>query len=100
MKKCSECSKLMKELSAKTPDGVSYRYFKCTSCGNEIVDMKQLHEVAQKYRELKRFNAKLSKWGLSLGVRIPKELVKKYHFKVDSAVTIIPEEGGITIIPA
>ena len=99
-KTCSACKIKMKELSAKTPEGVIYHYFKCGKCGEEIVDMKQLHNVAQKYREMKTFRAKMSKWGLSLGVRIPKELVKKYHFKDNKEVVIIPEDKGIKIIPA
>ena len=61
---------------------------------------KILEDFAQKYREMKRFNAKISKWGLSLGVRIPKELVKKYNLKGNSNVVIIPEKDGIRIIPA
>ncbi len=90
----------MKELVAKTPEGIEYNYFKCEKCGEEIVDMKQLHDVAQKYREMKRFNAKISKWGMSLGLRIPKELVKKYNLKDSKEVIIIPEEKGLKIIPA
>ena len=35
-----------------------------------------------------------------LGVRIPKELVKKYNLKGNSNVVIIPEKDGIRIIPA
>ena len=99
MKKCSECKGKMKELKSKTPEGVVYRYFRCDKCKEEIVDMKQLHEVAQEYREMKKYHAKLSKWGMSLGLRIPKELVKRYHFKNNKEVTIIPEEGGIKVIP-
>ena len=89
----------MKELVAKTPEGINYKYFKCAKCGEEIVNMQQLHDVAQKYREMKKFNAKISKWGMSLGLRIPKELVKKYHFKDNEEVTIIPEDKGMKIIP-
>jgi len=100
MKKCAECTGNLKEFRAKTPEGVEYTYFKCESCGEEIVDIKQLHNVAQKYREMKRFNAKISKWGMSLGLRIPKELVKKYHLKDREDVTIIPEQEGMKIIPA
>ncbi|MBT4824652.1 AbrB/MazE/SpoVT family DNA-binding domain-containing protein [Candidatus Woesearchaeota archaeon] len=99
MKKCPECNEKMKELKAKTPEGVSYKYYKCKECGEEIVNMKQLHDVAQEYREMKKFHAKLSKWGMSLGLRIPKELVKKYQFKKNKEVTIIPEKEGIKIIP-
>ena len=98
MKQCTECKGNMKEFKAMTPEGVEYNYFRCQECGEEIVGMKQLHDVAQKYREMKKFHAKISKWGMSLGLRIPKELVKKYHFKDNEEVTIIPEEKGLKII--
>ena len=97
-KNCTKCKGKMKELSSKTPEGISYNYFKCNQCEEEIVDMKQLNKVAGKYREMKRFNAKLTKWGLSLGLRIPKELVKKYHLKDSKEVSMIPEKGAIKII--
>src|SRR3989338_7266307 len=100
MKKCAECRGEMRELSAKTPDGVAYSYFKCGKCGEEVLSMSQLHVVAGKYREMRRYHAKLSKWGQSLGLRIPKELAKRYNFKNEKGVTIVPEEGGIKIIPA
>ncbi|MBI3052006.1 AbrB/MazE/SpoVT family DNA-binding domain-containing protein [Candidatus Woesearchaeota archaeon] len=100
MKKCSECRGEMKELSARTPEGVEYKYFKCNKCGEEMLNMSQLHNVAEKYREMKRFHAKISKWGMSLGLRIPKELVKRYRLKDEEEVTMIPEKEGIKIIPA
>lgn len=99
MKKCSECKSSMKEIRSKTPEGVDYKFYKCLSCGEEIVDMKQLHQVAEKYRAIKSFHIKLSKWGLSLGVRIPKEVVKKYNLKDSEEITLIPEEKGIKLIP-
>ena len=100
MKKCSECNWEMKELVNKTPEGIEYNYFKCTKCGEEILNMNQLHNVAEKYREMKRFHAKISKWGMSLGLRIPNKLVQKYNFKDKEEVTMIPEKEGIKIIPA
>ncbi len=90
----------MKELKSKTPEGVEYTYFKCDNCGEEILNMNQLHEVAEKYRDMKRYYVKVSKWGQSLGLRIPKDLAKRYHFKNEEEVAIIPEEKGIKIIPA
>lgn len=76
-----ECEGKMQALKAKTPEGIEYSYYMCNKCGEEIVDMKQLHEVAEQYRMLKKYHAKLSKWGLSLGLRIPKKLVEKYNLK-------------------
>jgi len=100
MKTCSECRGEMTEMSSKTPEGVAYRYFKCKKCGEEIVDMKQLHNVAEKYREMKKYHVKLSRWGLSIGLRIPKELIKKYNFKNEEEVILIPEDKGIKIVPS
>ena len=100
MKKCSECRSGMKELVGKTPEGFEYKYFKCEKCGEEILNMTQLHDVALKYRQMKKVQAKVSKWGTSLGIRIPKEFVKKYKLKDNEEVTIVPEESGMRIIPA
>jgi len=99
VKKCSECNKKMEIMKGKTDEGVSYSYYKCNKCGEEILDMSQLHNVAEKYRTMKKYHAKLTKWGQSLGLRIPKELTKKYSFRDDEEVVIIPEEKGIKIIP-
>ena len=100
MKTCSECKGNMEELSDRTPEGIGYKYFKCAKCGEEIVNMKQLHNVAEKYGTIRSHHVKLSKWGLSLGLRIPKEIAKKYNFKDNKEVSIIQEEKGIKIIPA
>ena len=50
MRKCTECGGSMQQLKAKTPKNVDYNYYKCKNCGEEIVDMKQVHEVAKHYR--------------------------------------------------
>ncbi len=90
----------MKKLKAETPEGVEYEYYKCLNCGEEIVDMKQLHKVAEKYRKIKAYYARITKWGLSLGLRIPKELIKEYQIRPNSKVKIIPEKEGLKVIPA
>lgn len=100
MKKCSDCQGAMKELTSKTPEGVDYNYFQCSKCGEEIVDMDQLRKVAAEYRTMKNFHLKISKWGSSLGIRIPKEVAKRYGLEDDSEVVMIPEEREIKIIPA
>lgn len=48
------CKNKMKELTAKTPEGFTYNYYKCSSCGDEVLNMKQLHAIAEKYRKMKR----------------------------------------------
>ena len=97
MKTCSECKGKLVEKTGKTPEGIVYTFYRCIKCNEELVDMKQLHHVANKYREMKKYRVKLSKWGLSFGLRIPKELVNKYHFGKE--VSVIPEKEGIKIMP-
>jgi hypothetical protein len=87
----------MEEKQAQTPEGISYRYFACP-CGEEIVNMQQLHDVAEQYRTIKLYRAKVTKWGQSLGFRIPKDLVEKYHFKANDEVALIPEKNSIKVI--
>lgn len=95
---CPKCKAKMLEKKDNTPEGFEYRYSKCSKCGEEIVNMKQLHSVAQQYREMKKYTAKISKWGESFAVRIPKELVKQYELKQNEDVTLIPEKKGIKIV--
>jgi len=97
MKKCSECNGKMEKKLGKTPEGVSYTFFKCLKCGEEILFMNQLHNVAEKYREMKRFKVKLNKWGLSLGLRIPKELVYRYKLNDKKEVLITEEDNKMVI---
>lgn len=98
MKKCSKCGFKMIEKLGKTPEGFEYKYYSCGKCGEEIVDMKQLHNLAEEYRNMKKYEVSLSKWGLSLGLRIPKELVNKYKLNEKDKIFIIPEKNGILII--
>ncbi len=60
--------------------------------------MKQLHTVAEKYRKMKKYTAKLSKWGESVGFRIPKELLKQYKLKENAEISLIPEKKAIKIV--
>ncbi len=99
MKKCSDCSGELKEHTTKTPEGVSYTYFKCVKCGDEILNMSQLQAVAQKYRIMKQYHTKVARWGMSLGVRIPKELAEKYHLSDNEEITLVPDKEGIKLIP-
>ena len=48
MKSCSECNGTMIELSAKIPECISYKYFKCVKCGE---DNSKYETIAQHCRE-------------------------------------------------
>lgn len=90
----------MRQMKGNTNDGLDYVFFKCSGCGIEMVSTDQLHEIAAKSRALKTYNAKITKWGESLGIRIPKELVTMHRITHDEEVTIIPEDAGFRIVPA
>jgi len=47
--KCN-CKKHWIELKEKTPDGIEYRYYRCEKCGEEIVDIEQLENIAREYK--------------------------------------------------
>lgn len=100
MKKCFDCNGIMDENEGLDPNGFVYNHYVCRKCGEKVLDMKQLGEVAKKYREMKMYQTKISKWGLSLGLRIPKEVAKKYNLKDKKAVYLVPEKEFIKIIPA
>ncbi len=99
-KKCSECGGQIVELRSFDPNGVPYKYWHCVKCGDEFLDMPQLHESAEIYRKLKRAKlVSVSKWGSALAIRIPKEIVQEQKLKAGYKVRILPEKFGFKIIP-
>ena len=81
-------------------DGVDYELFKCTSCGEELLDMKQLKVLANKYRKLRKAKeVTFTKWGNSIAVRIPQDIVHEYKIKVGKSGILTKEKNGIKIIP-
>ena len=99
-KKCTECSGKLVEMLNHHPDGVPYKYWHCTKCGDEFLDMTQLHETAEIYRKLKRAKViKMSQWGSALAIRIPKEIAIKQKLKPGTTARIIPEKVGFKVLP-
>lgn len=96
MKKCAECRTRLEPHRSKTKDGFPYEYWKCPKCGEEVLDMKQLEKLSTSYSSMKK--AKISKWGQSLGIRIPKEFARKYNLKNEKEVILIPEADGLKIV--
>lgn len=99
-KKCWECGGKSIELTDRDPDGVMYKYWKCTKCGDAVLDMDQLHEAAEQYRKLRiAKRAKVSKWGTALAVRIPKEIAVAQKIKPGATVRIEEQKIGFKVIP-
>lgn len=93
---CIECRSRREERTGVI-GGVSQRYWKCTRCGDEVVDMEQLHEAAEKWRTLK--GATFSKWGAAVAIRIPKELARQQKIRAGQEALIAPEKTGFRVIP-
>jgi len=100
-KKCWDCGSRMEECTAAfEEDGVLYEYWKCKKCKREVLDMGQLHEVAERYRDLRRaYAVKISRWGTALALRIPKDIVVSQKIRPGETVRIQKEKIGFKVIP-
>jgi len=96
-KKCWECGAIMEEAVGTDHDGITYNYWKCSKCGEEVLSMRQLHEIAEK--EKKMFAVKIAKWGTAVAMRIPKKIVETYGLIPGKSATIIPEKTGFKVVP-
>lgn len=54
-------------------------------------------DIKMKRKLKKSFFVKLTKWGLNLGLRIPKELVKKYQLSDGEEIVIEKSKDGFNI---
>ena len=100
--KCAVCNKGTMETikDVMEQDGLAFEAYKCSNCGEEIMDMKQLKSLATKYRKLR--NAKeiiFSKWGNSIAVRIPSHIAAAYHITSGKRGILTKDKAGIKIIP-
>jgi hypothetical protein len=96
-KKCWECGGLSEEMLGHTPEGLEYKYWKCKKCGEEVLSMRQLHVISNKEKAM--MEAKISKWGGAVAIRIPKSIVQTYNLVPGRNATIIPEKTGFKVVP-
>jgi len=100
--KCPICSKgTMQPIeSVIEEDGVPFAAYRCTSCGEELLTMTQLHGIAENYRKLRAANqVTFAKWGSSVAVRIPKAIAQEYHIASGTQGILTKEKKGFRIIP-
>ncbi len=101
--KCPICNKgeMKKTKDMIKQDGVEFEAFKCDYCEEEIMDMKQLKVLAQKYRKLRQAKSiTFAKWGNSIAVRIPSDIVEEYNIKSGKQGVLTKDKEGIKITPA
>ncbi len=99
---CAICQKgTMEEVKdIMKQDGIEFEAYKCSKCGEEIMTMKQLKVLANKYRNLR--NAKditFAKWGNSIAVRIPSDIAEELKISVGKHGILTKDKEGIKIIP-
>ena len=99
--KCPICqAKMEKKKDVMEEDGIEFEAFKCVKCGEEIMTMPQLKVLANKYKKLR--NAKevtFAKWGNSIAVRIPSDIVQEFKISVGKQGTLTKDKNGIKITP-
>jgi Zn-finger nucleic acid-binding protein len=101
MKKCHKCNAIMKQKVSKFEDGVEYEYHHCPKCGEEFLDMAQLHEAAEKHRALQRAKEiEFGMWGNSIGIRIPKRIADAHGMKPGKKGFLVEEKDAVKIIVA
>lgn len=100
--KCPVCKKGTMEKVKDTikQDAVEYEALKCKICGEELMNMHQLKSLACKYRKLRKAkDVTFSKWGNSIAVRIPNEIVGEYGIEEGKHGVLTTDKEGIRIIP-
>jgi hypothetical protein len=98
--KCKLCGGTVeKKRGVMEEDNVEYEYFKCLQCGEEYLDMDQLEKVAAKYRKLREAkDITFRKWGNSIAVRIPKEIVDALNIASGKHGKLFREKNGLKIV--
>jgi len=99
--KCPICrGKMEKVTDVIEKDSIGFEAFKCSACGEEMMNMRQLSALASKYRKLRKAKEiTFAKWGNSIAVRIPSEIVEEYSIKPGKQGLLTKEKEGIRIIP-
>lgn len=100
--KCWKCRVEMKKVKETLPEeGIEFDSYECPKCGERITTMKQLHDLAEKYRELRErsFIITFSTWGKSIGFRVPKKAIIQYGIEPGEKGLLVLEKKGFKVIP-
>ena len=95
---CKGEMKLMKDVIKE--DNVEFNAYKCTKCGEELMDMKQLRNLTKEYRKLKDAQKiKFTQWGNSIAVRNSKSYLNDLGVHKGDTGLMYKEGNEIRIIP-
>ncbi|OGM03291.1 hypothetical protein A3K72_03200 [Candidatus Woesearchaeota archaeon RBG_13_36_6] len=98
--KCNKCKKQMqKTKDVIKEDNIEFDIYECKHCGERLMDMKQLHQLANKYRKLKKAQeVKFTKWGNSIAVRISKNFVNDLKIRPGKAALMYKDGQELRIL--
>ena len=99
--KCHKCKIEMEPVKGHfEEDYIDYDYYKCRKCGEELVDMAQLHKTADRYRALRKAKDVIfQKWGNSLAVRIPAAFAETLGIRQNGKGLLLLEKKAMKIVP-
>ncbi len=99
--KCPICKGKMEKIKDNiTQDKVDFEAYKCSKCKEELMNLQQLKKLAKKYRELRKSKEiTFSKWGNSIGIRIPSEYVDAFNIKAGKQGILTKTDKEIKITP-
>ncbi len=81
-------------------DSIAFETYKCTACGEELMNSRQLKGLADKYRQLRKAREiTFATWGNSIAVRIPRRMVEQYRIAPGKHGLLVGEKEGMRIIP-
>lgn len=94
-----DCGGKFEKVSGVTEESVACTAWKCSKCGEEILDMKQAKQLAKALENV--YHTTISKWGKAVAIRIPARVVRQQHLRIGQKAHVIPEaEGnGFRVVP-
>ena len=91
---------MSKKVDLFGPEKIEFEEFQCPKCGEELLSMEQLKLLGEKHKEWRKSQqATFSKWGNSIALRIPKEIITALHIKAGATALVKTEKNGIRIVP-
>lgn len=98
--KCPICKKgTMQVFKDRMPiEHIEYEAYRCSMCGEELLDMRQVGALAKEYRKLQKAKEiTFAKWGNSIAVRIPNSIVEELQITPGKRAIIRKDKLGIVI---
>ena len=101
--KCPICNKgsMIKVTDKISKDNIEFETFRCNNCGEELMDGNQLKVLANRYHELRKAKeVNFAKWGNSIAIRIPNEIIQEYNIKPKMKALLVKDKQSIKITPS